>query len=389
MYDLILLSTLTLPLLALILAGRHFERGALKASLEELAQRRYRLSWMMSLAIIGQVVLMSVAFSLWVDRMETPEWLLSQIGSVAEVMIDAIDRPLTGAILSVTAMLVMVLYYSLYSLPWLRFDRIAKRAQGGAVRRTQVRMTLRSTLAGLIPMALWFSLVNALPQGFMNDPTHLVLTLAGFILLSHSLSPWQVQLANPTAPLPADHPVTRMAMALGRDAGVRIEAVRVIKLGEMKIANAMVSGLWPWLRRIYVTDHMLATFSVAEIRAILAHEVGHLRHRHLWWYLGFALGGTLIIPRMIDALDHLEFLRHSVWGLLIAMGLYWGLMFKFLSRRFEREADRFAVAATGDIVLFQQALEKLADVNGTVKQYSKWDIFQTHPPIAERVKAVG
>lgn len=389
MYDLILLSTLTLPLLAVILAGRHFERGVLKASPEELAQRRYRLSWMMSLAIIGQVVLMSVAFSLWVDRMETPEWLLSQIGSVAEVMIDAIDRPLTGAILSITAMLAIVLYYSLYSLPWLRFDRIAKRAQGGAVRRTQVRMTLRSTLAGLIPMALWFSLVNALPQGFMNDPTHLVLSLAGFILLSHSLSPWQVQLANPTIPLPADHPVTQMAMALGRDAGVRIEAVRVITLGEMKIANAMVSGLWPWLRRIYVTDHMLATFSVAEIRAILAHEVGHLRHGHLWWYLGFALGGTLIIPRMIDALDHLEFLRHSVWGLLIAMGLYWGLMFKFLSRRFEREADRFAVAATGDIVLFQQALEKLADVNGTVKQYSKWDIFQTHPPIAERVKAVG
>lgn len=389
MYDLILLSTLTLPLLALILAGRHFERGALKASLEELAQRRYRLSWMMSLAIIGQVVLMSVAFSLWVDRMETPEWLLSQIGSVAEVMIDAIDRPLTGAILSVSAMLVMVLYYSLYSLPWLRFDRIAKRAQGGAVRRTQVRMTLRSTLAGLIPMALWFSLVNALPQGFMNDPTHLVLTLAGFILLSHSLSPWQVQLANPTIPLPGDHPVTQMAMALGRDAGVRIEAVRVIKLGEMKIANAMVSGLWPWLRRIYVTDHMLATFSVAEIRAILAHEVGHLRHGHLWWYLGFALGGTQIIPRMIDALDHLEFLHHSVWGLLIAMGLYWGMIFKFLSRRFEREADRFAVAATGNTVIFQQALEKLADVNGTVKQYSKWDIFQTHPPIAERVKALG
>lgn len=389
MYDLILLSTLTLPLLAVILAGRYFERGALKASPEELAQRRYRLSWMMSLAIIGQVMLMSVAFSLWVDRMETPEWLLSQIGSVAEVMIDAIDRPLTGAILSITAMLAIVLYYSLYSLPWLRFDRIAKRAQGGAVRRTQVRMTLRSTLAGLIPMALWFSLVNALPQGFMNDPTHLVLTLAGFILLSHSLSPWQVQLANPTAPLPADHPVTQMAMALGRDAGVRIEAVRVIALGEMKIANAMVSGLWPWLRRIYMTDHMLATFSVEEIRAILAHEVGHLRHRHLWWYLGFALGGTLIIPRMIDALDHLEFLRHSVWGFLIALGLYWGLMFKFLSRRFEREADRFAVAVTGNTAIFQQALEKLADVNGTVKQYSKWDIFQTHPPIAERVKALG
>jgi len=147
--------------------------------------------------------------------------------------------------------------------------------------------------------------------------------------------------------------------------------------------------LWPKLRRIYLTDHMLATFSVAEIRAILAHEVGHIRHRHLWWYLGFALGGVFIIPRLVDALAQFDLLGDSIWTVLIALGLYWGVMFKFLSRRFERQADRFAVAATGDVATFQAALEKLAEVNGMVKRYSKWDIFQTHPPIAERVKAVA
>lgn len=390
MYDLILLSTLVLPLLAVILAGRHFERGLLDATHEEQAQRRYRLAWIMNLAIIGQLVLVGTVFSAGWEHMATPGWLLAQMEALAALLASLVGRPATAAIMAVTAMVVIVLYFSLYALPWLRLDRIAKRVPGSAVRKRQFRQNLRSTLAGLIPLALWFGLIFAiLPRGILNDPVTLVLLLAGFILLMHSLSPWLVQLANPTAPLPAEHPVAQMAMALGREAGVRIEAVRVITLGEMKIANALVSGLWPRFRRIYVTDHMLATFSVAEIRAILAHEVGHVRHRHLWWYLALAVGGIFVIPRLVDALGHLDFLHDSLWSAMIAFCLYWGVMFKFFSRHFERQADRFAVAATGDVATFQRALEKLAEVNGTVKQYSKWDIFQTHPPIAERVRVLG
>jgi len=50
MYDLILLSILTLPLLAVSLAGRHFELGLPGAAPEVLAKRRYQLSWLISMA---------------------------------------------------------------------------------------------------------------------------------------------------------------------------------------------------------------------------------------------------------------------------------------------------------------------------------------------------
>jgi STE24 endopeptidase len=392
MFDLLLFAMIALPPLGAMLAGRYVERGLTEAPPEVQAQRKYRLSWLLFLIMQVQVVALLLLIANYGERME----LVIRIGHGILERLDVVFPLRTHTSIWVATMAVTVLtmaviggYYTLFYLPLLRVDRIIKRTQNSAARKAQVRLTLRGTLGGLLPMVLWFGMVAALPNGFLGDTAHLVMVLAGFILIVHSLSPWLVQLANPTAPLPAEHPVTRMAMDLGRDAGVRIEAVRVMTLGEAKIANALVSGLWPWLRRIYVTDHMLATFSVAEIRAILAHEVGHIRHRHLWWYFAIAIGGALIIPRMIDAIGQLNFLHQPVWGFLFAFSLYWGVMFKFFSRHFERQADRFAIAATGDMVMFQSALEKLAEVNGMVKQYSKWDIFQTHPPIAERVRSLG
>lgn len=391
MADLMLFVALVLPLLAVVLVGRYFERGLLDASPEEQAKRRYRLSWVITPAILVQAGLLWSIVLNWGERMATPAWLFAQMQGFADLLAEVIGRPATAAVLSILGMVVIVLYYSLYSLPWLRLDRIAKRAQGNSVRSTQLKLTLRGTLAGFLPLMLWIGVITPFISQFIarGEVVSFALVLAGFLLVVHSLAPLQIQLANPTAPLPAEHPVAAMAQDLCAQASVGVDQVRVLKLGETRVANALVAGLWPWLRRIYITDHMLATFSVAEIRAILAHEVGHIRHRHLWWYLGFAIGGVFVIPRLFDALAQFELLSDSLWPVVIALGLYWGVMFKFLSRCFERQADRFAVAATGDVATFQSALERLAEVNGMVKRYSKWDIFQTHPPIAERVKALA
>ncbi len=390
MADLMLFASFVLPLLAVVLVGRHLERGLLDVSPEEQARRRYRLSWVITPVILVQTGLLWSIMLNWGEHMATPAWFLDQMGAFAGLLKGVIGKAATAAILSILGMVLVVLYYSLYSLPWLRLDRIAKQAQGSSVRKAQLKLTLRGALAGFLPLMLWIGVITPFVSQFIarGEVVTLALVLAGFLLVVHSLSPWQIQLANPTVPLPAEHPVAAMARDLCAQAGVGIDQVRVLKLGETRVANALVAGLWPKLRRIYLTDHMLDTFSVAEIRAILAHEVGHIRHRHLWWYLGFALGGVFIIPRLVDALAQFDLLGDSIWTVLIALGLYWGVMFKFLSRRFERQADRFAVMATGDVATFQSALKKLAEVNGMVKRYSKWDIFQTHPPIAERVKAV-
>lgn len=117
MADLMLLAVLVLPLLAVVLVGRYFERGLLEASPEEQAKRRYRLSWMVTPAILVQAALLWSIVLNWGEHMATPAWLFAQMQSLTNLLADVIGGPAKATVLSILGMVVIVLYYSLYSLP--------------------------------------------------------------------------------------------------------------------------------------------------------------------------------------------------------------------------------------------------------------------------------
>ena len=76
------------------------------------------------------------------------------------------------------------------------------------------------------------------------------------------------------------------------------------------MANAMIVGLVPWLRYVIFTDRLLEEFSEDEIEAVFGHEIGHVRHQHMPYYLGFlalSLGalGLLADHVLLPALDRL------------------------------------------------------------------------------------
>jgi STE24 endopeptidase len=217
-------------------------------------------------------------------------------------------------------------------------------------------------------------------EGFM-------LALLTYLLAMYSLSPLMIRLAQPTEALPPEHPVAFMARELCRSAGVRVSSFRLIRLGETRVANAMVSGLLPWYRCIYVTDHMLETFTPEEIRTILAHEVGHVKKMHLWAYLGLGLAGTLAMGQTRELLAALLGMPNSVLPGNIVLLVWLGLGFPFFSRIFERQADRYAISLTGDAPSFARALEKLATVNCAAKSSGIGEWFGSHPDIDKRIAA--
>ena len=81
-------------------------------------------------------------------------------------------------------------------------------------------------------------------------------------------------------PLQNDELKSRLT-ALGVRAGTRVRGVYKWNLSEKsKKANAALTGLGS-TRRIILADTLLENYSVDEIEAVLAHELGHHVHRHI------------------------------------------------------------------------------------------------------------
>ena len=54
-----------------------------------------------------------------------------------------------------------------------------------------------------------------------------------------------------------------------------------------RIANALVMGVAPRFRYVLLSDLLLAEMSDEQVEAVFAHELGHVAHRHMIWYLVF------------------------------------------------------------------------------------------------------
>lgn len=164
-------------------------------------------------------------------------------------------------------------------------------------------------------------------------------------------------------------------------------------------ANAAFTGLGR-TKRVILGDTLLEKFPLEEIRAVVAHEVGHFRLAHV--VKGLVFNGVLTTvlfllaqaayARLAPALGYgpagdlaglpLIFLVLGVAG-FVSQPISNGL-----SRRFEREADRYAFAETGPApmaaALRRLAEQNLADENpNPVVEF----LFHSHPAIAKRVKA--
>jgi Zn-dependent protease with chaperone function len=132
---------------------------------------------------------------------------------------------------------------------------------------------------------------------------------------------------------------------------VGVRDILVWRTGDSMI-NAAVMGLLRPLRYVLLTDALLHLVPPPQLRAVMAHEIAHVRRRHLPWLL-VTLVSSLVVAVVITSgmfavLEATEVLPPggSVWidvlatagELIIAL-----LVFGWACRRFERQADTFAV----------------------------------------------
>jgi Zn-dependent protease with chaperone function len=239
--------------------------------------------------------------------------------------------------------------------------------------------------------------------------------------------PWILRLMLGLRPLPAGPLRDRL---LGAARRLRFHCSNILQWNTHQgMANALVIGLLPRPRYVVFTDKLLDEFRPDEVEAVFGHEVGHVKHHHMLYYLVFmvasiaALGLVVNVslpellqpaegvgdPAAVEALGFGMYLK--ALPMVVFLLAYVFIVFGFLSRRCERQADIFGcravscvrpdctghgpgdrltaggrgLCATG-IRTFIRALEKVALVNGISRDRPGFLQSWRHSTIARRVE---
>ena len=144
-----------------------------------------------------------------------------------------------------------------------------------------------------------------------------------------------------------DGPLRDRLLQLCRQLRLRCRDILVWRSGGM-IVNAAVMGVIAPLRYVLITDAMLEQMDDRKIEAVFGHEAGHVKHHHIPCFLLFALiSGCIVTIFSVYTRDVLrtdQRLYHVLLaGLGVVLMLKWGVVFFWISRRFERQADTYGV----------------------------------------------
>jgi STE24 endopeptidase len=169
-------------------------------------------------------------------------------------------------------------------------------------------------------------------------------------------------------------------------------------------SNAFFAGIGR-RRRIALFDTLIERHPVPELVAVLAHEVGHYKRRHIpkmtalavfnFGVIFYLLSLALREPGLRQAF-HVE--RPSVAAGLVFFALLYSpielllsIGVNALSRRYEYQADRFAAETTGDRVSMIGALRRLAidNLSNLTPHPLVVALEATHPPVVMRIRRLA
>ena len=108
-----------------------------------------------------------------------------------------------------------------------------------------------------------------------------------------------------------------------------------------RVLNAMVVGLTGGTRYVIVSDALLARLPIPEVLAVVSHEAGHARLRHLPWFLLVGLSSILVFRSAEEFLGPSLGPAGGLFLSFLSLAFFWFGMLGWLSRRFERQADVF------------------------------------------------
>lgn len=240
------------------------------------------------------------------------------------------------------------------------------------------------------------------------SPDHWWLLVWGFLLVFSIfimyISPYVIEpLFNKFSPV-EDEALREKIIALASKAG--IHASRVLRVDASKRSrhtNAYFTGIGK-TKRIVLYDTLLEGMTRDEILAVLAHEIGHWKKRHLLKRMVILEAVSLIALYLSFRLIESDFLlslfqiaQNTLFAKAVLLAFLGGILsmplrplMNSFSRRHEREADRISHELTRDTESMVSVFVKLSKENlSNLSPHPLYAaMYYSHPPILERIRYI-
>jgi Zn-dependent protease with chaperone function len=295
----------------------------------------------------------------------------------------------------------LFIFFTYLALVWIGGSRSYASAFGRPLKtRTLVVTNFKFNLPIILPwlgLSLMYNLldlvdsdrVRRLLESFWGD----LLFLGLFVLLVLFLFPPLVRRLWNCSPFP-EGSIKDHLQAFCKRLDFKAD-LYVWPLFEGRVLTAGVMGLLPGLRYVMFTPALLQHLDRAELEAVMAHEIGHVKHRHLLLYVfligGFSIfAGLLAQPILYASLSmdwiyavmarnliSAETLISLISGipLLILLLVYFRYIFGYFIRNFERQADLYAFKVLGGSHGLVSAFKKIILVSGQNADKPNWHHF--------------
>ena len=229
--------------------------------------------------------------------------------------------------------------------------------------------------------------------------------LLGFQLLMAVLAPVLIlPLFNRFTPLP-EGSLRQRLLALAERTRFRAGSIQVMDGSKRsRHSNAFFTGFGR-LRKIVLFDTLIGQLAESELEAVLAHEIGHYKKKHILKTLAAGALGSLAGFYLVSVLSRQEWFYRAfgfepgnivpallLFGLLSGVATFWvSPLAHWWSRRHEYQADAYAAQVIGEPGPLIGALRKLNEKNlSNLTPHPLYSgFYYSHPTLLERERALG
>jgi len=303
---------------------------------------------------------------------------------------------------------ILLIGYSLLTLPFSVYRTFVIEERFG-FNKTTPRTFLGDRikglgLAALLGAALLSGILALFEYAGYHAWVYCWIAFTGFSLILQYVAPtWIMPLFNKFTPLEPGE-LKEAILNYGRSVDFPIKNVSVMDGSKRSSkSNAFFTGFGR-NKRIALFDTLIEKHTVPELIAVLAHEIGHHKNKHVLQgtiinilhagVLFFVLSIFLGSPGLYDAF-YME--QQSIYSGILFFGLLYtplemvlSVIMHAISRRNEYQADRFAAETTQHPQHLIEALKKLYTSNLSNLMPHPFYVFlnYSHPPLLQRIRAI-